>query len=72
MAAGRHPLHPGLNLVGVLDDGGWLDRVDEPIYLSGLYEMRGNNLDGTSYIAREAQLLAAALTLSPSLRPVGA
>src|SRR5262249_22773786 len=53
-----------IKLVGVVENGDRLDDIDEPIYLSGMWEMRGGGEDNT-YIAREAQLLAAALTLSP-------
>jgi hypothetical protein len=53
-----------IKLVGVIDNGDRLDQVGEPVYLSGLWEIRGGAA-GNTYIAREAQLLAAALTLDP-------
>jgi hypothetical protein len=57
--------HDQLAVVGVLDDGAWLIEVEQPVYLSGAYEMRGDVLH-SSYVAREAQLLGCALTLEPA------
>jgi hypothetical protein len=54
-----------VNVVAVLEDGRWLDAVEEPIYFSPCMEMVGNGVHERSYIAREAQLLGLALTLSP-------
>jgi hypothetical protein len=45
-----------VQLVGVVRSGEVLDAIDAPVYMSGLWEMRGGG-EGTSYIAREAQLL---------------
>jgi hypothetical protein len=55
-----------LQVVGVIDEGDWLDELDEPVFLSGTYEMRGNNVRQDFYVAREAQLLGASLTLEPA------
>jgi hypothetical protein len=56
-----------LRCVAVLDT-----RLDEPVYFSGEFEMRGD-VDKPFYIAREAALIGLSLTLSPALlaaRPV--
>jgi hypothetical protein len=55
-----------LAVVAVLDEGDWLAEVEEPVYLSGMYEMRGKDVRRDFYVAREAQLLGASLTLSPA------
>jgi hypothetical protein len=55
-----------LQVVGVIDEGDWLAELDEPVFLSGTYEMRGNNVKRDFYVAREAQLLGASLTLEPA------
>jgi hypothetical protein len=55
-----------LAIVGVIDDRLDLAAIEQPIYLSGEYEMRGD-VRRRSYIAREAQLLSAGLTLSPAV-----
>jgi hypothetical protein len=53
-----------LAVVGVLDGGDWLAEVEEPVYLSGTYEMRGKNVMQDFCVAREAQVLGVSVTLS--------
>jgi hypothetical protein len=55
-----------LQVVGVIDEGDWLEQIDEDVFLSGTYEMRGKDVMRDAYIAREAQLLGASLTLEPA------
>jgi hypothetical protein len=44
-------------------DGDWLADVDRPVYLSPLFEMRGQGIDRTDmYIARAAELIGLSLT----------
>jgi hypothetical protein len=54
-----------LAVVGVLDEGDWLAEVEQPLFLSGTWEMRGD-VRHRCYVAREAQLLGVSLTLSPA------
>ena len=61
-----------IEVVGVLD-GNWIERVTQPVFMSGEWEMRGSNLEARSFVAREAQLRSVALTLDPcnlAARPV--
>jgi hypothetical protein len=58
--------HDQLAVVGVLDEGDWLEEIEEPVFLSGTYEMRGKDVMQDFYVAREAQLLGASLTLEPA------
>jgi hypothetical protein len=64
-----------INVVAVLDEGDWLDQVEEPVYFSPELTMIGGSVGNgkTSYIARIAELRSLALTLDPlglGARPV--
>jgi hypothetical protein len=53
-----------LAIVGVVE-GLRFDEIEQPVYASGSYEMRGD-VRTRSFVAREAQLLSVGLTFSPA------
>jgi hypothetical protein len=56
-----------VNIVAVIEDGDWLDRVDEPIYFSTEMAMSGDRIRERSryWVAERAHLLGIALTMDP-------